>query len=519
MSKRIQTQNEVAGRKASVQQWVDEWLYEALGDLPEKWRDDFADKWRKVVDRTSIRIANEDMLKALGVSHFARCLMVCSDGELQYFADRCAERCALRFVAHDGAMAYVMAERDCNAWQVMPPSEGVGLEGQKARMGSPVWWFAGLRKARARCTEEVARSLGYVGRHAGLYASDEAVRLRRSQKRRNAALLDGLEVVSEDTGTVLDMSVVADASLANPDNRRAELMTRIRGMEEVAAERKDCAAFITITCPSRFHARRSTGGKNGKWKGATPRHAQQYLCEVWARIRASIARRGAVVYGIRIAEPHHDGTPHWHLCLFMSMEWREPVRELMEEYACKDSPEELGEGGEARFKWVDIDPEKGSAAGYVLKYVCKNLGGIEGEGDREAVGVSSAEGAERVEAWAATWGIRQFQQIGGHYVSAWRELRRIEVEDVDWPQALRDAWGAANPKEGERADFAGFIRALGGVETRARDALVMLWTEVEEREGRYGLALVVKPQGVESAGVQVFSEREAWVIRPKSSRG
>ena len=68
-----------------------------------------------------------------------------------------------------------------------------------------------------------------------------------------------------------------------------------------------------------------------------------------------------------------------------------------------------------RVKFVAIDPAKGTAAGYIAKYVGKNIDGSQGgahdeEGQAMLDGVAPA--CERVDAWASVWGIRQFQGIG-----------------------------------------------------------------------------------------------------------
>lgn len=413
---------------------------------------DLGQRYAKTAERFSYVHANRELLdihERLRIHD----LNLCADTEeLRAAARACANRCSFirqeaptPFEAHQGCLRIV--ER----YRLTPPRVKEGdLEPALNRMCDARWWFRKIQTLRLQTFEAVARDIELVTRCRGAYASDYTVRLKRRQREQSRLYLESTFVGNEE-GQTYSLQELADLSVSNPAIRRAELMVRIKGFEMVAGLLGDVGEFYTLTTPSRMHACLHDGQGNPRYDGTNPHQAQVYLTHLWTLIRSELRRQGIRPYGFRVVEPHHDGTPHWHLLLFMPAEQAAIVRAVMRRYALADNGDEPG-AQQHRFKAVAIDPAQGSATGYVAKYVAKNIDGHGLETDR--VGNDASEAAERITAWASTWSIRQFQQIGGPSVTVWRQLRKLEKGDDEDLETLRTAATAG--------DWAAYMLAMGG---------------------------------------------------------
>ncbi|MCP5142911.1 MAG: replication endonuclease [Chromatiales bacterium] len=421
--------------------------------------------------------------------------MFADDDAVRARAKQNAEVCAwFCRVATGEANALGRIANYCEAMGVLPP-QGQTAAGEIARAIEPGWWLRQLRKTANRQAEDSARRLFLVhgGRGGYRYVTDETVNAWRYRKASNRALLEQSTATNE-SGFETTLADLSDAGPANPSNRRNELMTRIAGVEQLARVLELDAWFLTVTCPSRFHACHSNGHPNAKYDDSTPRDGQAHLNRVWARTRAKLAREGIEVCGLRTAEPHRDGCPHWHLLAFVSADRAADLVDIFRAHALEESPDEPG-AQEHRFTAKRIDPEKGSAAGYVAKYIAK-FTDQRGLGDVD--GGEPIETAERVAAWASVHGIRQYQFFGVRAVGAWRELRRLKAETDDRIEPAR--------KAADLGDWAGFDIAASRCALRTA-------REWSDKPNRYGEPQGWRVFGVETGdGLTVVTRLHEWLI-------
>lgn len=385
------------------------------------------------------------------------------------------------------------------------------------RMFTETWWRNRLRRIAAAWREHLHIAVGNVSKKRHAYASKNCVTDWREQKRRTREFLKGLDLEDED-GNRISLIEKYDGSVANPAIRRCELMTRIRGFENICNELGYVGEFYTLTAPSKYHATTKAGYRNTKWEGASPSDTQSYLTGLWARIRAKLHREEIRIFGIRVAEPHHDGTPHWHMLMFMLPEDVERVRLIIRDYAWEEDHNELrsDKAKKARFHAEAIDPEKGSATGYVAKYISKNIDGyaLDGETDDES-GELLKETAPAVSAWAARWHIRQFQFIGGAPVTVYRELRRLA--DTETAHGLSVEFAAVHDAA-DAGDWAGYVNAQGGPFVRRDDLQVRTLYEPRAEFNQYGEETVCIRGVYDSAigaGTPILTRLTQWKIVPK----
>jgi len=146
--------------------------------------------------------------------------------------------------------------------------------------------------------------------------------------------------------------------------------------------------FLTLTVPSSMHAlRMGLYGRqtNPEYDGvSTPRDAQSFLTMEWECVCARLQSSGAQCWGARVVEPHFDGTPHWHVLMWVEggqMSLADAIR------VCKG------------------DSSKGTIS--LMAAVAEGLGSI-----NKYIAKCAAPDDRRVIDWAATWGFRLFQRFG-----------------------------------------------------------------------------------------------------------
>ena len=437
----------------------------------------------------------------------------------ELLANDTAEHCRLLILdSSDAISCWYKLNEFSLGWGVPAPYEtsvekGIveAAECALLRLMCPHFWLRKFNRMSVQTAEHLNIAAKLVSK-SNPYISSQSLSRWRNQKRSNAAFLAMMEAFNEETGETVNLGELAEKTTANPEIRRVELMVRLRGIDELAEEQDKVGLFLTITCPSKYHA------NSAKWDWRiTPKLAQKYLAGQWAKIRAQLKRDGIDYYGCRVTEPHKDGCPHWHMLIFVDDNQQESLIETVKHYAFEVDGDEYG-AAKNRFDYDVIDRSKGSAVGYIAKYISKNINGskmdgLKDDGSDMPVDISDvddenddtpiremavSEGADRATAWANTWSLRQFQFFGTAPVTIWRELRRIK-SPVATDENIETARGFA-----DTSNWSEFTKAIS-------EKPVELIKEREEKANDYceSIDRIVGLRGISN----LLTRSKGWVVR------
>ena len=410
-----------------------------------------------------------------------------------------ARAIAARFVPDSNGCGWQSWARLCEFVEryggaVVPTKKIYTLASWAARAECAKWWRRVLRRWVAQAYEAGAIELGMVGAQVNQwYCSNRAVKRRAEQVAANEAAMKAA-IVESASGQRMTLWDVAQTTVSNKAIRRGELMTRIRGCETWADSQGLAGLFTTNTCPSRFHSQIKGGGQNPKYRGATPADGQKWLSTQWARLRAKLARDGLPIVGFRVAEPHHDGCPHWHMLIWCAPEHVDAISARMRaQWLAEDGDEPGAQDYRVNIKAM----EPGAAAGYIAKYIGKNIDDahIDKHGDDWAGGMTvgpdllgdlEVKPSHRVEAWASLWRIRQFQAIGQPAVTVWRELRRVTAEAAAaGSDAMVRAWLSVHRAKDHKANWHDYMQEQGGAMLPRKEYRFRVKRVERDKAGRY----------------------------------
>lgn len=422
-----------------------------------------------------------------------------------------------------------------------------GLSSVAARMQSVDWWKRKLKTAGDR-NREMSQLSGLHDRVQSLkksaerkggklvigyrYVSAATLAQHRENKRRLNEYLEAVVAVCE-TGETLSLKRIAAASVSNPVCRQAELICRLKGFEQWGIDHGMKCLFITLTCPSKYHA------TSAKYNRETPRQAQAYLRKIWDRFRAWLGRERIHMHGFRMAEPHKDGTPHWHLVLWFdsALEALVVQNKMRQMFLGDLHPEgdRLERGASkrrVRTEIIDHASGKRGVLSYVLPYITKNITGKQADGKStfkdKGTSLDSNAVAERAIAYASLWRIRQFQQIGGPSVGVWRELRRIRDQDevALLPEEVTAMHAAADAHEWADYMAASMDKEIRAWVEKSADLLAALvavhgsFEAVPHDElltclNSWGEPDIRKQLGIEVNGKRILTRAKKWRIERK----
>lgn len=275
-----------------------------------------------------------------------------------------------------------------------------GAENQNIKLiTSPSWWKKNLSSQIRQNREQIKKITGMIGK-TQLYVSDVALAEQKNADKKLREFLANKAVISKETGEEFFLK-----SLEKKDQRKfSEIYCILNGADKYAIKHNLDTAMITITLPPEYHY--SSASVNHK----TPAEGGKLLLKNWSSCTKAFSKLKDFYFAFRITDLHKDGTPHLHILIHFNNELRQQYKSIIEKHFCHNG------FNEQSVHWLDIDREKGTFIGYIVKSLLPSNGSID----------SDIADIERISTARRLWRLRSHSITGltSGCVAVWRELRK-----------------------------------------------------------------------------------------------
>lgn len=329
---------------------------------------------------------------------------------------------------------------------------------------------------------------------------------------------------------------LSDIASTQAASRRSQWYAMILGMREIASRDGFVPVFVTVTLPGEWHLSPRSG------EPGDPRHsptdAAKEIGKRWHNALAMFHGREGKLFGIRVAEPHADGTPHLHCVLWVKLAQCGDLRDCLGQHFPAGNQSEKDHRDKGDFtkgpalvikKWEERSKEDNrgcaDAASYALSYV---LDVLEDEASKaDAAGNELADAGEiqksrtkskelkRVKAWARHARIRRLSLLGlnpgtiGRWATFYRALKNNNSEETSAHPKTKAILHAMR-----RRQWGSVLRLLGAFSLKneqpiksVREARTNKWGDVVKTTVAYRDASA-------SGQVLAFVRSRVWQIVP-----
>ncbi len=321
---------------------------------------------------------------------------------------------------------------------------------KRKKLESPDIWNRRLKQIKEIGSREIGRIFGFVGGASDNdYISSHTRNFQETKHQSSMAWMETMVVKNGDVEIPL-----IDLYTRKQISKRASALSWLNGMDEYAGENNLQGAFITITCPSKFHISSASADHY------TIEDGHKYLTHMWHGVELLLASRRTKYYGVRAVEPHKDGLPHLHMIIYADEKSLLEIDELLKEKSCEIDNFETTSSDSQRYDFRIIDTELGNPSAYITKHIMDDYNPKNAN--------KAVKGLSDIAYWVKDTRIRQLQFFRCPSKGLWDELRRRNdpFYDDDRLEEIRCA-----AKDG---DFCKFFTLLGGHTVKMKDHYVQL---------------------------------------------